>query len=83
MYLKKLMRKFEKKMKKFWHELSNEEAIKEMKNKTWNEIRMEYSQPEWCGMFCALDFGGCWSLIGGFRNEISRDFCKDCEFYKE
>jgi len=61
---------------KYWHELSSEEAVREMKNKTWDEIRMEYSQPEWCGMFCALDFGG-------FRKEISRDFCKDYEFYKE
>jgi hypothetical protein len=68
--------------KKYWHELSEEEFEKIYKEYTWGKAQEEYLQPDWCNYPEAIHPFGCWSLINKkLRKEISREFCKTCNYY--
>jgi hypothetical protein len=74
-------------MKKlFFHTLSDNTIKKLIKNKTtWHDLSTKYLQPDWCAYPDALqgDFG-CWALtdLFGMRHKISRDYCKNCDCFK-
>lgn len=70
-------------MKKYFHELSDEEIETLLNNHTSiKTIEEQYQQPDWCNHPCALEgTAGCWSLMDlfGSRHNISKEFCKNCE----
>jgi len=69
---------------KYWHEVTDEEYQELMKRKLrWDDIPKHYKQPDWCALEGALLGGiGCWSLTSiDTRQSISREFCKDCDYY--
>lgn len=70
---------------KYFHELTNEE-IKELIDKklNWNDVQSQYLQPEWCNYKEALNgVNGCWSLTNLVNRKICKEFCKDCDKFKQ
>lgn len=70
-------------MKKYWHELSEEEqqAVKQRELYTIGELQAEYSQPDWCKYPLALEGGfGCWSLFFGYVHGEGAEMCEICEY---
>lgn len=71
--------------KRYFHELEQKEVDALIANKkTIGYIMETYKQPYWCKYLNALEGQmGCWSLMDlskdGFRNKISKDFCKSCD----
>lgn len=71
-------------MKKYWHELDQEEIDNVIKSgRTVEEVLKEFKQPDWCGYRDALSgLKGCWSLMSDkIRPKISREFCKTCDCF--
>lgn len=74
-------------MKKYWHELQQEEIDSILnENKTVGFIVKNYKQPKWCGLHLALEgVLGCWSLMdltSNGRTKISKEFCSACDYFK-
>lgn len=70
---------------KYFHELNNVE-IKELIDKklNWNDIQSQYLQPEWCLYNNPLDsINGCWSLTDLVSRKVCKEFCKDCDMFKQ
>ena len=76
-------------MKKYFHELSQEEVDKLITdNVKLSFILDNFLHPDWCGYPEALSMDlGCWSLCditkNGIRIKISEDFCKNCDCFKQ
>ncbi len=74
-------------MKKYWHELPQDEIDQILKSGiTVGECVKKYKQPDWCAYPDALaGMMGCWSLTsdesGGLRTEISEKYCKTCDCF--
>lgn len=75
-------------MKKYWHEIPQEEIDKLIEEKrNYRYVVENYLQPDWCTYPDALGgIMGCWSLTDnapdGKRTKISHEFCKKCDCYK-
>lgn len=77
-------------MKKlYFHELSQDKIDKLLKdNKTVGYVLKNFKQPDWCTYHEALSMDyGCWSLCDlekeGLRTKISKEFCHNCDCYKD
>ena len=74
-------------MKLYWHKLKDSTIKRAIKNKmTIKESMHRYKPPDWCRYPNALEgVIGCWSLMDtlGLRHEISIDYCKGCDCFKE
>ena len=76
-------------MKKYFHELPQSEIENLIsENKTIEYLVENYKQPDWCCLMEALSMNaGCWSLCdvreGGLRTKISKDFCKECDYFED
>ena len=68
--------------KKYWHELSDEEINAYIESGAkWGDIDKDYKKPDWCKISLEQ---GCYSLFNDeTRHKISKEYCKDCDFYKE
>ena len=70
--------------KKYFHELVGQEYKKlfdKSSKITWKKLVEDYSQPDWCRLYNALDYmEGCWSLI--FQDIKNENHCSSCEYYK-
>jgi hypothetical protein len=68
-------------MKKYFHELTDEEFAALLKTHiTWGEVAKIYPQPNWCEYPGALEGEmGCWSLV--YRTGVSPDYCKKCDCF--
>jgi len=69
-------------MIKYFHELTDEEFDKLLKDggMTWKECSYKYPRPEWCNYpdaVCGLT--GCWSLRGHWGNARRIRKIEDCE----
>lgn len=72
--------------KKYFHEISDEEVKKLIKEKkTVGYLMKNYDQPKWCGYPNALEgVMGCWSLTSfDLRKNISIGYCKSCDCFKD
>lgn len=76
-------------MKKYFHELPQSEIENLIAdNKTIEYLVENYKQPDWCCYMEALSINsGCWSLTDlrkdGFRTKISREHCKECDYFED
>ena len=70
-------------MKKYWHELTDEEFSKIDPETLCSKLRKKYKQPDWCDYPDAIGALGCWSLVGSNRIKISIDFCKTCVCFND
>lgn len=72
-------------MKKYFHELSDDEHQAVLNSEiTIGELNEKYMQPDWCGYPDALNGPmGCWSLVGVSATSKGRvkseSFCLGCE----
>lgn len=70
-------------MKKYFHELTEEEykKIVDSKEYTYEKLAKDYPQPKWCSYPNATEgVMGCWSLVD-FK-VTGEAFCKECDLYK-
>ncbi len=67
-------------LKKYWHELTDEEYNAIPGRTLFSTVRKRYKQPEWCNYPDAIGGMGCWSLIDkDLRKKINREFCRKCD----
>jgi hypothetical protein len=64
---------------KYYHEAQKEE----LQNITVGDVLQRYKEPSWCGAGNEALEGimGCWSLVY-CRENINKDYCKDCEYFE-
>jgi hypothetical protein len=72
-------------MEKYFHELTDEEYQQLMDSGiTVNQLLDTYLKPDWCNYPGALDGPmGCWSLFYRFKGNVSREYCKDCDDFRQ
>jgi hypothetical protein len=72
---------------RYFHTLADSTVRRLIRQKvTYGELKERYKQPAWCTYPDALEGEmGCWSLMDlfGTRHEISREYCKNCDCFKE
>lgn len=69
-------------MKKYFHELTDQEFKELPGNITYEQLAKEYPQPDWCEYPDATaGLMGCWSLMSMLIK--NRDCCKNCECCKD
>jgi hypothetical protein len=70
-------------MKPYYHELSDISDI--WQRMTRRQVLDTYAQPDWCDYPEALDGYefGCEALVSRRCGNVSREFCKDCDAFKD
>jgi hypothetical protein len=71
-------------MKKYFHELSEDEFKELVKSKiTYKQLEIDYPQPIWCDYPNATRGEmGCWGLVYFRVHNDGESYCKNCECNK-